>query len=273
MDYIQNLSDKFKVDTYDRVPLYELLKHSAVRKTLESAGYQTIAYATGFPWSELEDADVFQAPSPLWSDLTEFEELLLNTTLARTLEDSGRIDAFQISSQHYRERTRYVLDSIPELVKMPGPKFVFIHLISPHPPFVFGPDGEPTDPALFHNENDKITPEMYKQGYTNQVSFLNTRMEQALSTLIKGSRIPPVIILQGDHGPWMQPENKRFWILNAYYLPGHNSELYPSISPVNSFRLVLNDYLGAKNELLEDKYYFSPIPYIYNFKPQINPCH
>jgi hypothetical protein len=272
MDYVQNLSDKFKADTWNRAPLYELLKHGAVRKTLEEAGYKTVAYATGFPWTELDDADVFEAPSPLWTDLTEFEELLLNTTLARTLEDSGMINAFQISSQHYRERTSYVFDSLPALVKMPGPKFVFIHIISPHPPFVFGPDGSPTDAQSFHDANDKITAKMYALGYTNQVTYINTKVEQALETLIQGSSTPPVILLQGDHGPWMQPENKRFWILNAYYLPGHTSELYPTISPVNSFRIVLNDYLGANYSLLEDKSYFSPIPYIYDFKTYYNAC-
>jgi hypothetical protein len=272
MDYLQNLGDKFTADTYNRAPLYELLKHSLVRDTLEAAGYKTIAYATGFPWSELDDATVFESPSPLWSDLTEFEELLLNTTLARVLEDSGKINPFQISSQHYRERTSYIFDSLPEVVKMPGPKFVFMHVISPHPPFVYGPDGEPTDPAEFLNTDGKYPPAKYALGYTNQVTYINGKVEQAITRLINDSSIPPVIIIQGDHGPWMQPDNKRFWILNAYYLPGHNSELYPTISPVNSFRIVLNDYLGTGYEMLADQSYFSPIPYIYDFKPYSNPC-
>lgn len=272
MDYLQNLSDTFKADTYNRTLLYELLKHSAVRKTLEQTGYKTVAFATGFPWSELDDAAVFLSPSPLSGDMTDFEELLLNTTMARVLEDSGRLDPFQISSAHYRERTSNDFNSIPEVVSLPGPKFVFMHVISPHPPFVFGPDGQFTDPALFHNEDDKITSTMYAEGYTNQVSYINKRVEEAVQTILAGSKIPPVIIIQGDHGPWMQPDNKRFWILNAYYLPGHTDQLYPTISPVNSFRLVLNDYLSTQYPLLPDKSYFSPIPYIYDFKPSGNPC-
>jgi hypothetical protein len=208
----------------------------------------------------------------LWSDLTSFEELLLNTTMLRLLEDAGKINADQISNNHARERTSYVLDSIPELVKYPGPTFAFIHIISPHPPFVFGPDGEFTDPDTFLNAEKKFPAKKYALGYTNQVTYLNTRMEQILGTLISESATPPVIILQGDHGPWMQPENKRFWILNAYYLPGHTSELYNSISPVNSFRIVLDDYLGTTYGLLDDKSYFSPIPYIYDFKPYSNLC-
>jgi len=272
MDYAQNLSDKFKPDTYNRTQLFELLKHSSVRKTLEAAGYKTIAYETGFYWTEWDDADVFLGPSLLWSDLTSFEELLLNTTMLRLLEDAGKIKASRISSNQYRGRTSYVLDSIPELVKYPGPTFAFIHIISPHPPFVFGPDGEFTDADTFLNDNQRYPAKKYALGYTNQVTYLNTRMEQILDTLINESTRPPVIILQGDHGPWLQPENKRFWILNAYYLPGHNAELYSRISPVNSFRIVLNDYLGTTYDLLDDKSYYSPIPYIYDFKPYSNPC-
>lgn len=272
MDYVQNLSDTFKPETYNRTKLFELLKYNAVRKTLEAAGYRTIAFETGFHWSEWDDADVFMGPSPISSDLTSFEELLLKTTMLRVLVDTGMINAEEISGNHYRERTSFALDSLPELVKYPGPIFAFVHIISPHPPFVFGPDGEPTNPNDFLNSDQKIPAKSYALGYTNQVTYLNTRLEKILETLIKGSDRPPVILLQGDHGPWMQPDNKRFWILNAYYLPGHNKELYPSISPVNSFRIVLNDYLGTSYDLLADKSYFSPIPYIYDFKSFANPC-
>jgi hypothetical protein len=272
MDYVQNLSDKFKPDTYNRGQLFEMLKHNKVRKTLEAAGYETYAFETGFYWSEWDDAEVFMGPSPLSSDLTEFEELLLNTTLLRLLEEAGKINAYQISSNHYRERTGYVLDTLPELVKYPGPKFAFVHIISPHPPFVFGPDGEPTDSESFLNAEKKLPFKKYAIGYINQVTFLNSRMETILETLINDSDTPPVIILQGDHGPWMQPENKRLWILNAYYLPGQNAGLYSRISPVNSFRMVLNKYLDTSYGLLEDKSYFSPVPYIYDFKAYSNPC-
>jgi len=272
LDYLQNLSAKFKPDTYSRTYLFEILKHSEVRKTLEAVGYKTVAYATGFPWSEFDDADVFLAPSPLKTTITDFEQLLLSTTLARLLDDYGFIDSFQVSSQHYSERTKYVFESIPDVVNIPGPKFAFIHIINPHPPFVFGPDGEPTDPADFHNADDKITREFFAEGYINQVQYVQTQMEQAINTILQNSTTPPVIILQGDHGPWLQTNNKRFWILNAYYLPGGSVDLSPAISPVNSFRIVLNNYLGYKYPLLDDISYFSPIPYIYDFSLYGNPC-
>jgi hypothetical protein len=42
-------------------------------------------------------------------------------------------------------------------------------------------------------------------------------------------------------------------ILNAYYLPdGGNNTLYSSITPVNSFRLIFDQYFGTKYGLLDD---------------------
>jgi hypothetical protein len=42
-------------------------------------------------------------------------------------------------------------------------------------------------------------------------------------------------------------------ILNAYFLPGEGAAgLYPSITPVNTFRLIFDVYFGADLELLED---------------------
>jgi hypothetical protein len=43
-------------------------------------------------------------------------------------------------------------------------------------------------------------------------------------------------------------------IMNAYYLPDGGSELlYDSISPVNSFRVILNRYFGMNMDLLDDR--------------------
>ena len=59
-----------------------------------------------------------------------------------------------------------------------------------------------------------------------------------------------MIILQGDHG--LRADN-RFKILNAYYLAGEeNPDLYPAISPINSFRLVFNQFFESEYPLLPD---------------------
>jgi hypothetical protein len=266
MSYLQGLDAKFVPDNLGRLRLWDSLKHSAARYNLEQMGYTTISYANGFAWSELDDANVFLTPPPFSSGMTEFETLFLQTTLLGEAQKLGWFNADQIMAQNFRDRDLLVFNSMDDVVNMPGPKFVYVHLIMPHPPFVFGPNGEYTDPAQFWDENKKYPPKKLEAGYENQVTFLNQKMLTLLDTILSGSDTPPIIILQGDHGPWSQPNPQHFYILNAYHLPDHNDELYPTISPVNSFRLVFDDYFGGRYDMLKDVSYYSPVPELYDFR-------
>jgi hypothetical protein len=272
MSYLQGLDPAFTAESTRRMVLWDSLKHSAVRYNFESMGYKTISFATGYAWSELEDADRFYVPGSLSVGITEFEALFMDTTLARHANDLGWLDVDEITGQNFRDRTLNVFNRIDDIARMPEPTFAHIHIVSPHPPFVFGPDGEPTHPADFWNEKHQYPPGPYAEGYQNQVTYINTRMLDAVDFVLSSSSTPPVIIIQGDHGPWLQPREKRFWILNAYYLPGETDGLYPSLSPVNTFRLVFNSYFGGRYDMLEDVSYFSPVPKLYEFSEIPNRC-
>jgi hypothetical protein len=272
MDYLQNLNDKFVPKNEDRSQLWQSILHSTVRYELENAGYKTVAFASGFAFTEVTSADVYLSPSPFWSAMTEFEILLIRTTPLRHLEDVGLVNLEQIDGQRFRDRTELDLKSMNMLAHMVGPKFVFIHMVIPHPLFVFAPDGSKTDPSLFMDANGIYSQEHYTKGYLNQVAYIDGQIEKAAQTLLADSPNPPVIVIQGDHGPWMQTGSDQFKILNAYYLPGHNGVLYPGISPVNTFRLIFNTYLGADYPLLKDISYDSPVPYVFNLSPVPNPC-
>ena len=272
MMYIQELDDEFKPESTARRTLWNSLKHSAVRHNFELLGYETVNFATGFAWMELEDADHFITPPPFTSGLTEFEGLFLRTTLAKYAQDWGWVDPDAVMGQSFRDRFNNVFNSIDDVANMPGPQFSYIHLISPHPPFVFDAEGNPNYPPDFWNEQREYPYDDYQRGYTGQVTYLNTKVLDAIDTILAESDTPPVIVLQGDHGAWMQPKDRRMWILNAYYLPSHTDELYPTISPVNTFRLIFNSYFGGDYEMLEDVSYFSPVPNLYDFTEMPNTC-
>jgi hypothetical protein len=271
--YLQDLDPEFNdPDSISRRTLWDALKHNAVRYELESLGYKTISFPNGFAWSEWDDADVFLKPPLFSSGITEFETLFLQTTLARTFQDYGKLDLDQIDAQNYRDRDFSVFNSMKKIARMRGPKLVYVHLILPHPPFVFGPDGKYTNPADFWDEKKLYPPKPFEQGYTNQVTFLNQKLLEMIDTILSESKTPPIIVLQGDHGPWLQPNPQHFFILNAYYLPNHEDQLYPQMSPVNSFRYIFNTYFGGKYDMLPDITYFSPVPNLYKFSKVPNPC-
>jgi len=272
MQYIQDLSDTFKPDSTARRLLWDSLKHSAVRYNFESLGYETVHYETGFAWLNITDGDHFMSPPPVSSGMTEFEGLFLRTTLARYAQDLGWVDPDYLLGVGFRDRFNYVFNTIGDIAKLPEPTYTYIHLISPHPPFVFDPHGNPTYPPDFWNDQRMYPADLYQKGYLNQLQFLNRKMLQAIDTIVSNSKTPPIIILQSDHGPWLQPRDKRMWNLTAIYFPDHKDKLYSTISPVNIFRLVFNTYFGGKYDILEDVSYFSPVPNLYDFTEMPYPC-
>ncbi len=250
--------------------LVTLSRHSLVRQVLEANGYRVISFASGFVWSEWPDADKYLEP-PLQGHISEFEALLIRSSFGLALLDVGVIHTNAESANSFRQRTLYVLETLPEVATWEGPKFVFVHLIVPHPPFVFGPNGEERDYG-FQTLESQYSSAQYRQGYREQVEFINQRILPVLKQIIASSPQSPVIILQGDHGPGFSSWSDRMKILNAYYLPAGRQLVYPSISPVNSFRLVLNTYFGSTYPILDDHSYFSSYNTPYDFQEIENDC-
>ncbi len=231
------------------------IQDNLVMDTFKQAGYKIVTFETGVEWTETKDTDLYisRRSNPLYqqgsSEISDFEFLFWRTTLFRFIEDYNGAFwykwFFNVKSpdEIQYERILFDLDQLEQVTTVPGPKFVFLHLVSPHSPFVIGPEGQ------LQVELDHAT------GYLNQVSFLDQRLPGILQAIISNSAVEPIIIIQSDHGD--EPE-ERLAILNAYYLPsGGDALLYPDITPVNTFRLVFNHYFGQKLPLLSDTSYYS----------------
>lgn len=250
LDYLQSLDDRYAAGNTSRVGLPPLIKHSAVRQSLQTLGYTTVAFETGYEATEMRDAHVYLSPRTIQA-MSDFESLFIRTTAGRLLAEG--VAALNIKpdwearDQAHRARVLHTLEKLPTIPNLQGPKFVFAHIISPHWPHVFGPDGEPV-----HQHQDSAS------GYRDQVLFINKKIEPVLAEIIARSSRPPIIIIQGDHGSVIESPFRRMSILNAYYLPdGGNQQLYENISPINTFRLIFDYYLGADYELLPDVSYYS----------------
>ena len=261
LDYVQTLTDEFRPENQELLNLFKLLHDNVVREAFSDMGYQTVSFASGFLWAEWRDADVYIAPH--YGPVTEFETVLLHSTYANVLDHLNIINYDNFYAETYRVRTQLVLDSMDDLAKMPGPKFVFIHLIIPHSPFGFDENGNPVAPDRWDRD----------QGYLSQVKYINKAILPGLKTLIENSDVPPIIILQGDHGDYTpeKPANQ-VKILNAYYLPVGTEVLYPTISPVNSFRVVFNLYFGTDFPLLQDVSYYSDLNRKFDFSVVDQSC-
>jgi hypothetical protein len=260
MDYLDALNPAFVPGNTDRSPLWPLIKHSAVRTFLESHGYKTVAFATGYGWTEIDDADIYLAPQTGAWELSSFQYMLLQTTVGRVLLDASELRLPNTPDDLIRRRTQFDLEKLKVISSIEGPKFIFAHILVPHS-FVFGPNGEPI--AI---DVSTMTPDIFKKGYVDSVIFIDKQMETIVSDIIANSSIPPIIIIQGDHGPTGSSHAVRVSNLNTYYLPGHEDSLYPSITPVNTFRVVLDSYFGQDLPPLTDisRYSTYQAPYEYD---------
>jgi hypothetical protein len=243
-----------------------------VAALLKQEGYTYVTYGTGYAEGELNSADVYvTAPR----SLTQFQSELVGTAPISPV--------IKYQYDMHRDRLLYAFGHVPDAAEMEPPVFVLAHVTCPHPPFVFDENGEavtPTGEFNFADGNHYIggsSREEYIQGYLKQLRFVNGKALALVDEILARSPEPPVIILQSDHGPgsrldWNSVENtylkERMSILNAYYLPaGGEARLYDTITPINTFRIVLNHYLGTNYALLDDKSYFSTWPEPYRFYP------
>lgn len=278
MDYVNDLAEEYTPNSGERRELKEMLRHSRLREVLEQEGYATIAFETGYAYTQIYDADIYLVPSGTRGVLNGFEAMLLDTSLLRLLTDTvaRNIDQLeQIAFPEYeahRARVQFTLESLGEIAEMPERTFVFAHVVSPHPPFVFDADGHSLigsqafsfeDASYYHG-----TSEEYVSQYPEQVMYINELVLDAIDAIQRNSDHDAYILIQADHGPgsrldWRDPEAQglyeRFSILSAYYFPGQDYRtLSASITPVNSFRVLLNHLLDSGYTLLDEYQYFSP---------------
>ncbi|MEA3349518.1 MAG: hypothetical protein U9Q82_02730 [Chloroflexota bacterium] len=254
-------------------------KYSVVRQTLETLGYTTIGFESrathnidlgvDILLSRRSKSEIYEDIYP-FTNLNEYEVMLINTTwlqswlqllanFERNLPDDVTLDAENAAYlEHYRQ-TLYILDELQRVPYRKSPKFVMAHLLVPHEPFIFNPEGK-----YEHHHTDTE----FVEGYSNNAKFIDSQMPGVMKNIIERSQVPPIIIVQGDHGPNGAAPNILLPILNAYYLPGAEpGAVYEKITPVNSFRVIFNQYFGMDYEMLDDISYYSQSAEFKDYRP------
>jgi hypothetical protein len=272
MEYVNYLTQKTNGGaSTDQSIVTPLIQNNKVLKYLKGKGYTYIHSGSWWnPTASNPHADKnFIMKKGVYPGADEFTSGFLNTTIAASalkelLKDPSDVSTTPRNNDH-RKRIMYQFNAVKEIPQMDSPKFVFVHILVPHDPFVLGKNCEPLPEKVIEKNSHQVN-------YINQLQCANQKIEEAVDHILKNSKKPPVIILQADEGPfpmnstlskdqaWKNVDDtalkEKFPILNAYLLPGKKeTKLYHSITPVNSFRILLNEYFGEKYPLLEDKNY------------------
>ena len=261
LTYISDLPEPPTAAARQRT-IMALLRDPGIARYLRSVGYRYHHIGSWWmPTAESPYADVNHA----YRAASEFSGVLLETTMYPTLR--GLLGAQQQGSGLASDpgRLDHQLDALLDIPSDPAPTFTFAHFLLPHGPYLFDKEGNVLSEEVRESRSER-------ENYLEQLQFANQVIEKIVTRLTGGDEEDrPIIILQSDEGPhpprleqqqndfdWFRATDselqEKLMILNAYYLPGADGvPLHPRISPVNTFRVVLNEYFGERLPLLEDR--------------------
>jgi len=265
MAYLDQLGDDPRVKNANWHPIYKILDDHRAGRFLKAQGYHLAQF--GSWWVGTYNSSVADENRP--HGFSEFGMIFWRTTMLRPLfhlmpdtQLTMRLDWDNAQCQRVGPQVEEI-KAIGEQVA--EPLYVFAHILVPHGPENFAPDGR----CLSQKEAAERGGE---QGYLDQIEYANQIIREMVTTLQAPGRRPAVIIFQADEGPFPKRNGRIPWqeasvdelriktgILNAYYFPGQDYDgLWQDITPVNTYRVLFNTLFGTRLPLLEDHIYAFP---------------
>ena len=273
--HLADLSGELGRRSIDRtVPDY-LVEHNRTVPFLKSQGYQFVFFPSQ-SWEATRHNPQADLEVQVWHGLDPARELT-RSGLRIVMTKTSLLKSFSGGAPGYtRDHVTRTLAAIAEVPKIPGPVFTFAHLLVPHDPYVFDRDCGPA-----HHKIDSGRSQPKGAAYVEQIQCVDHLMLDLVSTLLRTSELPPVILLQGDHGSktllfdqaetaekiTLAAARERLGAFGAYYLPDHGSEVFgDSVTIVNVMGEVLRFYLGAAVPRQPDDMHISVDAAPYAFK-------
>ena len=258
MDYVDSLyAQTADSGEFDINFLNYKSKNNVVMTNLQSVGYQTVTFETSYAWAQFDESDLYYRPvveNIFILYISKFEELYLDTTVLSALLDWDlmRLQKFSqnivLPNVMEKNRVAFIIDRLKKIPELENPQFVFAHLVIPHPPYIFNKDG--VIPNLSSYDESWEEGKLGQQGYINNIQYINQEILDVVEMILSQSETDPIIIIQSDHGSEFFDRSMNF---SAFYFPGGGEDvLYPSITQVNTFRLVFNQYFGTQLPILPD---------------------
>jgi hypothetical protein len=244
-----------KRNTEDFIRQQRDVTNNKVMSYLESNGYTTVAFtdvnaAIFFPGMPSMNADIVHEHTGERAvakgvSLDDFASLVLGNTMASPLIAQYELKNYE--DDEHRNFIFFAVKNVPA-VDVPSPKFVYVHLLVPHWPFIFDQYGMPLE------FDDRADWDKYLGQYIYSLQLAKQLLDGILDSTNPGN--PPVIIFQSDHGArnidygndilQNYPDEYKTWIVNAVFLPGcRDAPLTQDMNPINTFPIVFNCYFNT----------------------------
>ena len=269
MNYINFLVDEVGEDSRDYNPIlgkdFGLYADNQVIKNFKLMGYKVVKIGLAATYlHEIPLADL----SPCYKTIH-----LMDNRLFDAVGSTSMVGYF-IERWAEEQQRQIILCDFEELPKASGyfeePVFVWSHIMLPHFPLIFGPNGEPITPgqSLLTMNHPEYTGSGWniKTQFVQQIQFANKKSIEFIDKILENEK-QSIIIIQSDHGsafginlqdPTDDDIIQRLSNLNAIYFPDekHREVLTDDLTNVNTFRIVFNSYFGSDYEILEDQTYW-----------------
>jgi hypothetical protein len=269
MDYLSTLlGNNVSVQT-----LHALVDHNRLASYLRPLGYDYVLItSSGFRLFNGETADLAIQEA---QGASSFRDLMLLKTPLAPLA-GGAWEKYQMHRESLHRAFNALSDQAGRGAK---PRFYFVHILAPHPPFVFNADGSAHATAGMYSMFDWIwftgTEPQFREGYSQQGQYISKLMLSAIDNILSKSTTPPIIVVAGDHGSRVEMPADDLAHTNvpeivsnlaAFYVPeATKAKLYPTITPVNYFRIIFNGLFGDKFPILPDREYYTSDTYLRDF--------
>ncbi len=262
LDYLPEVLGK---DNVDKAVVFKThIQNNALVNFFKNRGYRYILLGNSWPPTR-DSADAVYTFNLMAGTqdllLNWYEQTLFNTILGLTTGNYFYAESYNLVRLQANIDFQFN-QKINEYVSIESPKFVFGHVMLPHPPYLVNHDCDPVSLERAREDDNK-------QGYLEQLACANKIMLR-LSQEILNRNQPAVIIFQSDEGPYPatvglpdESENLEEFItsvrihapiLMAVYADKAEATngFYSNMSPVSMWTLLLNYYFSSQLPIPRD---------------------
>ena len=282
LEYLPALLENVSSDQVSRRACARLIHDSLAFRLLRSAGYRLVTFASEYGVIKIEGA----ARRYRWPlHPTEFDYALHDVSGLPALAQTLGLPPAWLPHNLRCADLNWTLGHLsgPIVSRGDPPTVVFAHLLLPHPPFTFLPDGRYSWTRMPANtwdgeqwrDRSAGSGETYQGGYLRNMAYLRPRLLRAVDAVLARGGRRSIILIHADHGPgsrldWSDPRasdlRERMGILLAARFPdGNPASVGAPQSPVNAMRLLVAEALGLDLPRLDDRAWFSTWSRPYEF--------
>ena len=191
---LAQLTKGVPVTSNSYLPIYGHLQGSLAVRQFQALGYRYLHLGSWWNPTRYDSA----ADRNFNADgVSDFTSAVVESSIVPVLSKAFIPKALPPTepAKHLKHNT-YALDKLDQLPIESGPKFVWAHILLPHPPYIFDAEGNYIESPQHAGISDT-------EAWKGQLEYTNKRLEAFLEQLLsKPEAEQPIIVLQADEGPW-----------------------------------------------------------------------